>query len=143
MVAVRLVGNAALLLSLMVLSACSSVSSPGSGQVMINPAPAAPPIQVAERYVLAPTFTALVVPAYTPGREFDLVNIAKSECSGKTFCSVAFWSDATLAPHKLKMSPVQATGRKAQFVFNSKTGLSRALWDCRTVTSIAGDCLAT
>jgi hypothetical protein len=130
------IARSAALLGLIALAACSSV-----GGVAPYQSPQVTPLQASARYVLTPTFTALVVPAYYPGREGELAAIAKAECANRTFCAVGFWTDDTLAPRRVKMTAAEVDARKAQFVFSAATGLSRALWDCRTVNSIAGECL--
>jgi hypothetical protein len=115
---------------------------PGAGTA---PAPmliADGPVVATARYALAPTMTAVVVANYQPGREADLVSLAKAECSNRPFCSVGFWTDDAVAPRRLKMSSLEVDGRKAQFAFNSATGLSRALWDCRVIAVTSGsNCL--
>ena len=119
------------------LAACSSI---GGGPAPYSNTMEAP-LQATARYPLTPTFTALVVPAYRAGRETELANLAKLECSGRSFCAVGFWREDASAPRKLKMSPSQVAARSAQFVFSPIAGSSRSLWNCRETTSIAGQCL--
>src|SRR5437868_785763 len=122
-------------------AACSSVSTPGAGLATSGPSPAVMPLQASARYVLSPTFTALVVPDYTPGREAEIVALAKNECAARAFCSVGFWTDDSIAPRQLKMTQTAVAARKAQFVFDSDTGMARALWDCKAVTTVGNSCL--
>lgn len=132
----------AILLSI-ALCACASVSAPsGIGSLATTTLPpGTQPLQATARYTLAPTLTALMIPGYVAGREAELVAIAKAECAGRVFCSIGIWNDEASVPHRLKMTRSELAGRKAQFVFNAATGLSRALWDCKSVNSIAGECL--
>lgn len=127
------------------LSACSSMSAiaPSPNYPTSSAAVAAPAVlMVAARYAPAPTMSALVVPDFIPGREVELIALAKAECTGRTFCSVAFWTDDANAPRRLKMSNTQASARVAQLVISSRTGLSRTLWNCRVVSAaVLGECL--
>jgi hypothetical protein len=124
------------------LAACSSMSSPRAGTAPATALVDDGPVVATARYALAPTMTAVVIANYQPGREADLVSLARAECLNKPFCSVGFWTDDAVAPRRLKMSSLEVDSRKAQFVFNGATGLSRTLWDCRVIATTSGsNCL--
>lgn len=126
-----------------VLSACSSLAPPQRGYNQATlPSAQSPsaPLTVASRYQPAPTMSVLVVQNFAPGREAELMAIAKTECAGRSFCSVGFWNDEGLAPRRLKMSARELDGRIVQFAVNSRTGLSNATWNCQLGVSVVGNC---
>lgn len=130
-----------LISSIVVLSACSSVSPPSQSFGASTPAvSSSAPLTVVARYQPAPTLSVLVVPDFVAGREGELVALAKAECAGKSFCSVGFWANDGNAPRRVKMSDGQMNGRIVQFAINARTGLNKTTWNCRLATKVIGDC---
>lgn len=132
-------GVALLLVAGTVLAACSTAGiRPSTGIASTMSAPQT--LVVTARYQPAPTMTVIVVPGFMAGRELELAALARGECGSRPFCAVGVWTDDLAAPRRLKMSSSQVATRVAQFTTSTKTGLSRALWNCRVVSGV-GECL--
>lgn len=98
-------------------------------------------ISIVARYETTPTMKTLVIANLTPSNEAQLAILAAAECGSERFCSVGFWSDADLAPRKLKMTDLQVAGRIAQYAHSTKTGLNRLLWNCSARPHQSSECL--
>ena len=131
-------GVALLLVAGTTLAACSTAGiSPSMGIASMS---APQTLVVTARYQPAPTMTVIVVPGFTAGRDLELAALARGECGSRPFCAVGVWTDDLAAPRRLKMSSSQVAARLAQFTTSTKTGLSRALWNCRVVSGVS-ECL--
>jgi hypothetical protein len=96
---------------------------------------------VSGRYQTSPTMVSLVVPDFTNGEESQVADLARAECHGASFCSVGIWTNADLAPRKLKMTDTEVAGRLGHYAHNSKTGLDRILWNCALSPHQNSECL--
>lgn len=124
------------------LAGCSTSGIAPSSKSHSSVATATPTgLTVQARYDPAPTFTALIVPDFTPGREAELADLARSVCVGRLFCTVGVWTVRAFAPTRLKLTEPQVSARIVQYAMNTRTGLDRVAWNCAMKLNDSRICL--